>query len=132
MNRMRRRINDERGSASIEFLGMVPYVFLMMVMLWQVVVGAYAFIAVQSAANEAAKVYSITNDKIEAQNAGAKLVSTLQHVVIQENLIEDHSDGRRFRAKISIHLSLVFLPDEFMGMTIPPIPITQTVEGRRI
>ena len=60
---LKQRLKNEKGSASIEFLGMVPYVFLLMVMSWQMVIGAFAYITVQSAANEAAKVYATTSNE---------------------------------------------------------------------
>ena len=47
---------DERGSSTIEFLGMIPLVFLVIMIAWQFIAGAHAVILAESAANEAAKV----------------------------------------------------------------------------
>ena len=40
---VRKKLNS-KGSASIEFIAMVPFVLLLMVMLWQFLIGAYALI----------------------------------------------------------------------------------------
>lgn len=131
MRIFKKRLKNEKGSATLEFLGMMPFVLLMMLMLWQVVAGAYVLIAARSAVNEAAKVYSTTGSVIEARQASDKIIDPLNHVTTHQTYITP-LDGRRFEATVQLQLSLAFLPDQFLGMTIPTVPITQTIESRRI
>ncbi|RKD24485.1 hypothetical protein BEP19_08860 [Ammoniphilus oxalaticus] len=132
MLKLKQRLKDEKGSATLEFLGMVPYVFLMMLVLWQFLVCAFAAITVQSAANEAAKVFSTTSSELKAKEASGKIVNNLKNVAWQYHTIAPNSDGRHFEAKVQIQLKLAFLPSELLGMTIPTVPINYAVVGRKI
>jgi len=100
-------------------------------MVWQMIVGAFAYITVQSAANEAAKVYATTSNVSEAVSASYKIIDSLKHVTVQQNYIQELGN-RQFRSVVEIQLSLVFLPTQFLGITMPTIPIELSVDGRKI
>ena len=64
-------------------------------------------------------------------SASSKIIGSLKHVTVQQNQIQELGN-RHFRSVVEIHLSLVFLPNQFLGMTMPTIPIELTVDGRKI
>jgi hypothetical protein len=125
---------NEKGSASIEFIAMIPFVFLLMVMLWQLLIGAYALITAQSAANEAAKVYSTTENQAEATSAASKIVNaTGDSIKFNESrtFISSGSD-KQFTSSVGVDLKLVFIPSDFFSGGTPTIPIDVDVSSRVI
>ena len=60
-------IRNEKGSMSIEFLGILPFYFLFFLLLWQVVASGYAVLSLKSAANDGAQVYALTKSHSEAK-----------------------------------------------------------------
>ena len=65
--KVRRLIKDEKGSLSIEFLGILPLYFLLFLLLWQVVASGYAVISLKAAASDAAQVYAVSEDYYETK-----------------------------------------------------------------
>lgn len=127
------KINSERGSMSLEFLAMVPYVLLLMTMLWQLVVGAYALITAQSAANEAAKVYSVTEDQGDALSAAQAIVASTGNSIKYNGSRSGVSkgSGNAFSVKIGVDVDLVFLPNKFFPDNWK-VPINQQTASRVI
>ena len=79
----KRAVSEEEGSATLEFLGMVPLVFMVMMIAWQFVVGVHGVIVAQSAVNEAAKVYSITGEWTEARAAAQSTVNPISYLQLK-------------------------------------------------
>jgi len=133
MHWAKKKIKDQNGSATLEFLGMVPLVLLIMVMLWQFLVGAFALMTVQSAANEAAKVYSTTENSGEALQAAKVIIEDTGDSISYNSSKSGIASGsnNEFTATIGIQMDLVFLP-ESITKSIPPIPINQDVTSRVI
>ncbi|NGQ97037.1 pilus assembly protein [Brevibacillus sp. SYP-B805] len=102
--------NDENGSVTIEFLGILPLVFFIMLICWQFLVGVYAVITAQAAANEAAKVYAVTRDTQAAMDAAENVVAAAGGGIgfASGNIAEV---GSYFTAEVSVTVDLVFLPD---------------------
>ena len=75
MMNSKKYIKNEEGSATIEFLGILPFILLVLVIMWQLIVTIHAVILVQSAANEAGKVYSLTKDSSVASAAASDIIS---------------------------------------------------------
>lgn len=101
---------NQRGSVTVELIGILPLVFLILMICWQFLVGVYAVITAQSAANEAAKVYAITRDNVEAMNAAENVVSAAGGGISYQNgAIHANGDGY-FTAEIDVAVDLVFIP----------------------
>lgn len=105
-------IRNEKGSMSIEFLGILPFYFLFFLLLWQVVASGYAVLSLKSAANDGAQVYALTGDYDDAVKAVEKSIGS-------SNLITDISvpyptkkDGL-FEFKITAKHPLVFIPKKW-------------------
>lgn len=120
-------LNDERGSATIEFLSMVPLVLLMMLIFWQFLVAGYAVIVTQSAANEAAKVYSVTKDSAEAENAARKVINNAGNNLSLRSAAP--SGNKKFTITVNVDMHLLFLPKKWAGY-LPPINFSRTISGR--
>lgn len=112
MRFLRARLNNEQGSITVEFIGILPFVFLILLILWQFLTGVYAVIIAQSAANEAAKVYSITKNGGEALDAARRIVETAGGGISYNGGGSSVSaDGSYFTATVGLHMELFFLPD---------------------
>ncbi|PYF07647.1 hypothetical protein [Ureibacillus chungkukjangi] len=110
----RERLKDERGSLSIEFLGILPLYFLLFLLLWQVVASGYAVISLKAVASDAAQVYAVSEDYYETkevidQSIGGSSLLRNHYFVIQN--VSGSAD--LFEIKITASHPLVFLPDSF-------------------
>lgn len=128
---LRKWFKNERGSATIEFLSMIPLILLVMLIFWQFLVAGYAVIITQSAANEAAKIYSVTGSTIEATDAANKVVATSgDNLTLRTDYdIITHSSGRNFTAKVTVDMKLQFLPKKILGV-LPPITFSKEISGK--
>ena len=116
--KVRRLIKDEKGSLSIEFLGILPLYFLLFLLLWQVVASGYAVISLKAAASDAAQVYAVSEDYYEAkevidQSIGGSSILRNHHFVIQK--VSGSAD--LFEIKITARHPLVFLPNSIAKRT---------------
>ena len=113
MNRWSRALQNERGSVTVEFIGILPFVFLVLLILWQFLTGVYAVIIAQSAANEAAKVYSTTGSSSEAIKAAREIVNSAGGGISYDGTNSRiTSEGPNyFVASIGVNLDLFFIPD---------------------
>ncbi|WLR52595.1 TadE/TadG family type IV pilus assembly protein [Bacillus tianshenii] len=106
-----KRIQDEKGSMTVEFMAVLPLIFLLLLICWQFLVGAYAVVATKSAVNEAAKVYAITEDAGKAQAAAEKVIQANDHILSYEGSTISSPDSEGyFDVEIEVKLALVFLP----------------------
>lgn len=104
---------NEAGSASIEFIGILPLVFMLMLILWQFLISAYAVILGQSAVNEAAKVYAITSDAVQAEAAASKILNTAGSSISFAG--SSISGTNEFNATVNVKIDFVFLPDKWFN-----------------
>jgi Flp pilus assembly protein TadG len=121
--------NNEKGSASIEFIGIIPLIFMIMLVLWQFLISAYAVIVAQSAVNEAAKVYSITENSGEAYAAASDIVNTAGSSI--QFAGSSISGGDEFNAQVNVDIKFVFLPDRWFSST-PSYTFTSDASGKVI
>ncbi|MFS0784431.1 TadE/TadG family type IV pilus assembly protein [Bacillus sp. 1P06AnD] len=132
-NEWNARIRSEKGSATIEFLGILPLAILALLIVWQLIVGIHGVIVAQSAANEAAKVYSVTEENGEAYNAANKIVSSASGYLQMTSGSPINADSSRdFTSKVSVDIQLVFLPKKLFSGAAPSVPFTAEVSGRVI
>ncbi|MBO8164394.1 MAG: pilus assembly protein [Brevibacillus sp.] len=131
--------NSQKGSVTIEFIGILPAVFIAMLVLWQFLLGVYAVIVTQSAANEAAKVYAITGDESEAEQAAENIVETAGETLTFGHVSITHtaSDGY-FTVHVDVSFNLTFLPEILTKNLLDEdekylaIPIQQELHSRMI
>ncbi|MFO1442100.1 pilus assembly protein [Bacillus sp. Bva_UNVM-123] len=129
---LKRWVKNERGSATIEFLSMIPLILLVMMIFWQFLVAGYAVIITQSAANEAAKIYSVTESKEQATEAANKIVSTSgDNLKLRTDyeIINRSSGSRDFTATVTVDMRLQFLPKKILGV-LPPITFNKEISGK--
>lgn len=105
-------IRNERGSMSIEFLGILPFYFLFFLLLWQVVASGYAVISLKSAANDGAQVYALTKDPTKASEAVEKSIGNSSLITNPHVTVTSGGDGL-FDLKISAKHPLVFIPEKW-------------------
>ncbi len=118
MKRKKRYLSNEKGSVTIEFIGILPLVFLIMLICWQFLIGAYAVITAQAAANEAAKVFAITQNESEALAAAQNIVEAAGGGIGYASGSVSFNDsgfgffnGGYFTAQVDVSIDLVFLPE---------------------
>ncbi|RHW39904.1 pilus assembly protein [Lysinibacillus yapensis] len=122
-------LKNERGSLSIEFLGILPLYFLLFLLLWQVVASGYAVISLKAAASDAAQVYAVSEDYFETKEVIEKSIggsSLLREHQFAIQSVAGNSD--LFEIKITANHPLVFLPDAIANSAL--IPINSTATGK--
>jgi hypothetical protein len=127
----------EEGSATLEFLGIVPIALLLLVIIWQFIVGINAVVVAQSAVNEYATVYSITKSEEDAKAAAKKIINTSSNYLSLDgepllSFPDQPNDVKNFEVKLNIHIKLVFLPKRLFGGTTPSISHDLSTFGRVI
>ncbi|MEN2767524.1 TadE/TadG family type IV pilus assembly protein [Ornithinibacillus xuwenensis] len=132
MNWLRKIKRSEEGSATIEFLGIIPIALLFMMIIWQFIVGINAVIVTQSAINEYAEVYSVTKNKGEAQAAAQEIINaTGDYLTFNSFVTEPTQYDKEFTAEIAVNIRLILIPELF-GDTIQSIDYNATAYGRVI
>ncbi len=128
---LKEKVKSEEGSSTIEFLGILPFILLVIMIAWQLIVTVQAVVVAQSAANEAAKVYSITEDSYEAMQAAKKIVD-----VGGSYLTFTGASGmtkKDFTTTVNVDIDLIFIPKKiFPGKSTPSISYTSTASGKVI
>ncbi|SFA91113.1 TadE-like protein [Lentibacillus halodurans] len=132
MKRWKRKFKNEDGSATIEFLGILPLALLLLMIIWQFIVGINGVLVTQSAANEYAKVYSITNSDSEASTAANNILSTTGSYLQNQGVTGSNLGNKKFTAEANVNIRLVFLPRELFGYQVPSIPYAATASSRVI
>ena len=108
---MRRRLADERGQASAELMGMMAWLMLVTLIVWQVALAAWTYTQVSNAARTASRVEARGGDPKKAvRNAlSAPLRKNLETVDDQRR--EGHREGAH-AARAAGHLQLEGPPRE--------------------
>lgn len=121
---------DEKGSATIEFIGVVPLIFLVMMIAWQFIAGFHGLMIAESAANEAAKVYSVTADAEEASSAAQKIVDAGGSYISFGGA--PISGSRDFTASVEVNIDFVFLPASIFSGGKPNFSYNADTSGKVI
>jgi len=130
MLNLRKITRDEQGSATIEFLAMVPLVLFLTFVFIQFLMVGYSVIITQSALNEASKVYATTGNTEKAEKAAKDILSTSGKNVIYKNFqIKGNTD---FTATIDVELNLIFIPDTIVTSKLSKIPFDKSINSRVI
>ncbi|MEC5424933.1 pilus assembly protein [Virgibacillus sp. C22-A2] len=121
---------EESGSATIEFLGIVPVALILLMVILQFIVGINGVLVTQSAANEYASVYSITKNQSEASAAANKILNSTGNYLSSQSISVNGS--KNFTAQVNSKIKLIFLPEKIRGYSIPQISLQATASGRVI
>lgn len=119
----------EEGSATIEFLAIVPLMLLIMMIFWQMLVSGYGVIVAQSAANEAAKAYALSGNEVDAKDAAKQILGTSGNVKYVSATIPSHGASKNFTVTVDTKIDLVFIPKKIMNPP-PSITFSRSVKGR--
>ncbi|WP_210367932.1 TadE family protein [Bacillus sp. REN3] len=124
------RLDNEKGSATIEFLAMIPLVLLILMIFWQFLVAGYAVIISQSALNEAAKTYAVTSGNLSETSATASEFidnagGNLDFVRVEET----YRSGNDFKLTLHVNLELIFIPEKYVE-ALPKVSFQKSVSGR--
>lgn len=125
LNSLRKR-NNERGSISIEFLGVLPFYFLFFLLLWQTVASGYAVFVTRAAVNDAAKVYAIGQG--DYQQVAKDYIGDndlLKYVNCQVS-----GGGKDFTMVLEVRHGLSFIPASYRDKV--SINFKQEVTGRML
>lgn len=120
-------IGNEKGSMSIEFLGVLPFYFLFFLLLWQVVASGYAVLSLKSAANDGAQVYALSGnytDAVDAVNESIGSSSLINDVAVS---VPSAGNGL-FELNITAQHPLVFIPEKWKSTM--SVPISSKVAGK--
>jgi hypothetical protein len=125
-------IKDQKGSATLEFLGIVPIALMLLVVIWQFIVGINSVLVTNSAANEYAKVYAITGSISEADEAMKEILDSTGDYLYFIDVKEPNPYDKEFETEVKVGIELVFLPKKILGATVPTIEYTASAYSRVI
>ncbi|MET9854741.1 TadE family protein [Streptomyces sp. NPDC006450] len=88
---------------AIEFVGMLPYILLVVVAVWECVLIGYAYSLVGNAADEAARVGAV-------HGGGACREAALEHISSgwDAPTVECGASGNLYKARVTLNLPLLF------------------------
>lgn len=112
-----RHVKNEKGSLSIEFLGILPFYFLFFLILWQVVASGYALMTLKSAANDGASVYSMTNDVNEARQTVKDSIGSGSVLSFDDLVVTSTSGSGNFKVTVKGTHPLIFIPKKWKDST---------------
>ncbi|MFD2442557.1 pilus assembly protein [Bacillus sp. CGMCC 1.16607] len=112
MKRRKQRWLNEKGSISIEFLGILPFFFLFFLILWQVVASGYSVFVAKTAVNNAAKIYAATNDITKAVDEAKESLGT-NKIIVYKDLHTNYLGNGKFEMVLSTDHFLSFVPDKW-------------------
>ncbi|WP_077210655.1 hypothetical protein [Bacillus dakarensis] len=131
MSKLKKKLKEEKGSMTLEFLMVMPYYLFFFLLLWQAVASGITFMKTQSAVNEAAKIYSVTGERDEAYNAAKAAIGVSDIMSFEDLVIPPHGTSKEFTAVIKVDHWFVFIPKEW-GNIGKPIDIDLEVASRMI
>lgn len=127
--RVRKILKSEKGSQSIEFLGILPFYFLFFLLLWQIVASGYAVLNLKSIASDAAQIYAMTENYIETKEVIDKSIEGGELLKNHSFVIErDQGNTSLFVVTITASHPLVFLPNSWKEKTL--ITINSKATGK--
>ncbi|WP_067724815.1 TadE family protein [Oceanobacillus damuensis] len=119
MKYWRKKLNNEEGSATIEFLGIVPLALILLMTLIQFIVAIHGILVTQSAVNEYANVYSVTKDYSEAQEAANRILSSTGDYLQLNSIVNPSPGAKEFEAQVKVDINFIFLSNYFPNLSVP-------------
>ncbi|WP_137744505.1 TadE/TadG family type IV pilus assembly protein [Robertmurraya siralis] len=129
MLQLRKKIQEEKGSATLEFIMVMPYYLFFMLLLWQAVASGITIMQAQSAVNEAAKIYAVTKNEFEAKEVAENIIGHSDIMTFEQFHVPPHS-GKEFTAEVKLKHGLVFVPKEWRN--VASVGLTHSASGRVI
>lgn len=121
-------LKNNKGSISLEFIGVLPFFFLFMLLVFQGFVLGYALITAQSAVNEAAKVYSEGDTLSESREAAQKIVGDSSYLTLNSLSIPSQDSDGDFEVSANVSIDLMFIPDKWKSVS--SITFNQSASSR--
>ncbi|HHY71921.1 MAG TPA: pilus assembly protein [Bacillus bacterium] len=112
MNIRKKPMQNEKGSVSIEFLGILPFYFMFFLLLWQVVATGYAVFTAKTAVNNAAKTYAETYNLYEAIDTAKETLGT-SGVISYKDIQRYNLGSGKFKLVLYTDHSLTFIPKQW-------------------
>lgn len=128
MLQIKKRIQEEKGSFTLEFIMVMPYYLFLLLILWQAVASGITIMQAQSAVNEAAKIYSMTSDIEDAEIVAEKIIGHSDIMTFEDFGVS--SSGKEFVAEVKLTHGLVFVPKEWRK--VASVELTHSATGRVI
>lgn len=101
--RRRDRVRGDQGQVAIEFVGMLPYILLIVVAVWECVLIGYAYSLAGNAADEGARVGAVSG-------VGACEEAAQEHVSAAwgTDIANCYKSGKLIKAEVTLNLPVLF------------------------
>lgn len=116
--RTKHALKSEKGSISIEFLGILPFYFLFFLLLWQVVASGFAVFNLKAAALEGAQVYAISEDRLETEAVINRSLEDGELLTNYSFQINEDPYSDIFVIEVTAKHPLIFLPNSWREKTL--------------
>lgn len=112
-----KKLENEKGALTIEFLGILPFFFMFFLLLWQVIATGYALHTVKLAASEGAKTYAATTNIYDAKDTITESLGNSSIIDYEDMQVVMLNTNGKFELKLSVSHSLIFIPDQWKPST---------------
>lgn len=101
---------QDRGQVSIEFLGMVPVILLILVLLWQFVLVGYTYTLAGNAADEAARTAAVTQQENRQAECERAARDRLDDAWISGDVADcaTHAEEGMVKARVTLQVPVLF------------------------
>ena len=107
---MKRVWNKKKGSATIEFLTILPLVFFMCLFVWQFFVSGMAVMETRSLVRDAARMAAVSNDAEETEEQAKKKFGDTDNYYLSDLEIKIMEKDGQVQATAKTKIEYVFLP----------------------
>nr|WP_295974881.1 pilus assembly protein [uncultured Bacillus sp.] len=106
-------LQNEKGSISIEFLGILPFFFLFFLLLWQVVGTGYAVFTAKTAVNDAAKTFAATDDLNQAIGVAKDTLGNSSVIKYKDLAVTEYNGNGHFKLILHTDHYINFIPERW-------------------
>jgi ABC-type transport system involved in cytochrome bd biosynthesis fused ATPase/permease subunit len=121
-----------RGSPTVEFILLVPFFILCLLLLWQLVILGMAVMHTQAAVRDVARVMALTNDKEQAEVQAEQSFPDMESYRKEQVWIETKDGQAQVKIKTEVDLVLLQVPYRFYLEEEASAPIIRKVQDRKL
>jgi Flp pilus assembly protein TadG len=121
-----------RGSPTVEFIMLVPFFILCLLLLWQLVILGMAVMHTQAAVRDVARVMALTNNEEQARTQAGQSFPDMESYRKEHVWIETKDGQAQVKIKTEVDLVLFQVPYRFYLEEQASAPIIKKVRMQKV